>query len=240
MRAPETFIGLMLAFCATGAEAQTQRIGPPPTSERAPSGFTPLDVHRPPLSPAASPTQHTADSSVRSAVAEMPLAPSGPAPLPLKPRQEGARPAQANPAMPTMRGALGTVGGSLGIVLGVFLLVVICFRRFSPAASGSVPKEAVELLGRVTLSPKQYLQLIRLGNKLVLVALSPSGAASLAEVTDAQEVEQLTALCRRGGRGNSTAEFRQVLTQLAAEPAPSGFLGRATGTQATSQARGGR
>lgn len=98
-----------------------------------------------------------------------------------------------------------------------------------------MPKEAVESLGRASLTARQQIQLIRVGNKLLLVALSPTGVEPLTEITDATEVEHLLALCRRGQKGSSTEIFRQTLVQLADEPAPRGFVGIST-----TNSRGGR
>jgi flagellar protein FliO/FliZ len=147
------------------------------------------------------------------------------APLKLAPRSATTQPGLAKPATPAPASALGTVLGSLGIVLGLFFTFVWFSRRFAPTGSSQLPKEAVETLGRAPLSSKQQLQLLRVGNKLLLVAHSPAGVETLTEITDSAEVEQLTALCRRGQSGSSSAAFRQVLNQIAAEPAPGGFVG---------------
>jgi flagellar biogenesis protein FliO len=128
-----------------------------------------------------------------------------------------------------------TVGGSLCVVLGVFLVVVWCTKRFAPPGSSALPKEAIESLGRAPLTARQQMQLIRVGNKLLLVALTPAGVEPLTEVTDATEVEHLLGLCRRGQKGSSTEVFRQTLAQLAEEPAPRGFVGIST-----TNSRGGR
>jgi len=146
-------------------------------------------------------------------------------PLKLAPRSVEGRGGLARPVAPTASGALGTVAGSLGIVLGLFFVLAWFSRRFSPAGQTQLPKEAVETLGRTPFSSKQQLQLLRVGNKLLLVAHSPTGVETLTEITEAAEVEHLTALCRRGQSGTSTAAFRQVLNQIAAEPAPGGFVG---------------
>lgn len=146
-------------------------------------------------------------------------------PRKLAPRSSASQLGLTKPAAPTPGGAIGTVAGSLGIVLGVFFVIAWCSRRLAPAGSGQLPKEAVETLGRAPFSSKQQLRLLRVGSKLLLVADSPAGAATLTEITDAAEVEHLTALCRRGQPGSSSAAFRQVLNQIEAEPAPGGFLG---------------
>ncbi|MCI0358990.1 MAG: flagellar biosynthetic protein FliO, partial [Planctomycetaceae bacterium] len=120
---------------------------------------------------------------------------------------------------PTPTAAIGTVASSLAIVLGLFAALVWFSKRFAPAGAAALPKEAVELLGRTPLDGRQTMQLIRVGNRLLLVALSASGAATLTEITDPLEVEHLAGLCRRGKSGSATASFSAVLSQLASEPA---------------------
>lgn len=146
-------------------------------------------------------------------------------PLKLVPRSATTRQPVTKPAVPTPSGAIGTVAGSLGIVLGLFLVVAWCLRRFSSAGAALLPKEVVELLGRAPLAGRQQMQLVRIGNKLLLVALSPAGAETLTEITDATEVEHLTALSRRRNTSSSTAAFQQALAQLGNEPAQPGFIG---------------
>lgn len=136
----------------------------------------------------------------------------------LAPRSvESKRPLE-RPAAPTPTTAIGTVASSLAIVLGLFAALVWCTRRFAPAGSAELPKEAVELLGRAPLAGRQTMQLIRVGNRLLLVALSAGGAETLTEITDPVEVEHLAGLCRRGKPDSASASFGRVLSQLAAEP----------------------
>jgi len=155
--------------------------------------------------------------------------------LKLAPRSAVTRQPTSKPAAPTPSSALGTVAGSLGVVLGLFLVVAWCMRRFSPAGSALLPKEVVELLGRSPLAGRQQMQLVRIGNKLLLVALSPGGAETLTEITDATAVEHLTALSRRRQPNSSTAAFQQALANLGNEPAERGFIGSTRTAQ-----RGGR
>jgi flagellar biogenesis protein FliO len=81
------------------------------------------------------------------------------------------------------------------------------------------------VLGRVSLTSKQVAQLLKVGNKLVLVALTPGGAETLTEVTDPVEVDRLMGLCQQNDRHSTTQAFEQVFQSLSREPAPSGFLG---------------
>jgi flagellar protein FliO/FliZ len=118
---------------------------------------------------------------------------------------------------------------SLAIVLGLFVVLVWVSKRFAPAGTAPLPKEAIELLGRAPLAGRQTMQLIRVGNRLLLVALSASGAETLTEITDPVEVEHLAGLCRRGKGDSASASFNRVLSQLATEPASESPRPRARG-----------
>jgi flagellar biogenesis protein FliO len=170
--------------------------------------------------PGSADSQHP----VRTAIVHEPVLPAAaPAPLKLAPRSGASGQKLERPIAPTAEGAIGTVVGSLGIVLGLFLVLVWCSRKFAPAGAAQLPKEAVELLGRATLGPRQQMQLVRVGSKLLLVALTQAGEAqTLTEITDPHEVEHLAGLCRRGQSTSATSSFNQVLGQLAREPLTAG------------------
>ena len=123
--------------------------------------------------------------------------------------------------------SLTTALGGLAAVVALFLVCAWLFRRTGPQQPGVLPSEAFALLGVAPLAGRNVAHLIRLGNKLVLLAIAPDGVQTLAEVTDPAEVDRLSGLCVAGGLHGPTAEFQQVLAQLAKEPAR-GFLGRET------------
>jgi len=163
---------------------------------------------------------------VRLAAAEEPIGPvDGPAPLRLSPRSEEDAGKLSKPVAPTASGAIGTVVGSLAIVLGLFVVLAWCSRRLTPAGAAQLPKEVLELLGRAPLNSRQQVQLVRIGNKLLLVASTPTGTETLTEITDAAEVERLASLCRRGQPASASGSFTQVMSQLTREPAEGGFAG---------------
>lgn len=159
---------------------------------------------------------------------------SGPTSKPalrLAPRNVSPRQPLAKPLAPTPGAAIGTVAGSLGIVLGVFCVIAWCARRVNPGASSLLPKEAVEVLGRAPLAGRQQMQLVRVGHKLLLVAISPAGVVALTEISDPAEIEHLSGLCRRGASGSASAAFREALEQLSTEPAPRGFVAAGPATR---------
>lgn len=153
--------------------------------------------------------------ATESAAAGAPAA----SPRKLAPRDaKASRPREGSKA-PTPSAAVGTVVSSLAIVLGLFAGLVWFTKRFAPTGTGTLPKEAVELLGRAPLAGRQSMQLVRVGNRLLLVALSATGAQTLTEITDAVEVERLSALCQRRRPDSASASFSRVLGQLSSEPA---------------------
>lgn len=141
------------------------------------------------------------------------------APLPLAPPSDrNARSRDRGSATGGLR-AVSTTFTGLAIVLGLFLSVVWWLRRKLPAGPKQLPREVLEVLGKTTLGPRQELQLIRLGGKLVLLGASGTQTQSLAEITDSDEVERITTTCRQQPGVSVTASFREALTRLDASGA---------------------
>jgi flagellar biogenesis protein FliO len=123
------------------------------------------------------------------------------------------------------RGTIYRITGALAIVVGLFLVFAWLLRRGGKTAANTLPADVVSVLGRVPLAARQFADLLQVGNKLVLVASSPAGPATLTEVTDPIEVDRLVGLCRQADPHSTTKAFEQVFRQLARDPAPTGFLG---------------
>jgi len=152
------------------------------------------------------------DAARAAAPGPVPITPrSEPPSLPLKP-PDGASSSETGSSATA---SVVTMVASLGLVLGIFLLTAWGIRRAAPQAIQSLPKEAFEVLGRAPLAGRQHAHLLRLGNKLVLVSLTPAGAETLAEIIDPVEVDRVAGLCRENQSGSASAAFRQVLGQFA-------------------------
>jgi flagellar biogenesis protein FliO len=122
--------------------------------------------------------------------------------------------------------AVITAASSLALVLGIFLLVASGMRRLAPPGSGVLPTEAFEVLGRAPVASRQQVHLLRCGNKLILVSVTPAGAETLTEIADPIEVDRLAGLCRQAQPNSATAAFREVFGQFAAEGRRRGLFGR--------------
>ncbi len=121
-------------------------------------------------------------------------------------------------------GSLATVGGSLALVLGLFLIMAWILRRAVPGTVQALPGDVMDVLGRAPLTGRQQVHLVRIGNKLILVSVTPEGAETLTEITDAQEVDRLAGLCREAHPGSATNAFRHVFGQLARQRTESGAM----------------
>jgi flagellar biogenesis protein FliO len=133
------------------------------------------------------------------------------APMRLAPSTKSA--AESPPSAGGGAGSLVAVGGSLLLVVGLFLLVAWVFRRASPGATGLLPVEAFEVLGRAWLANRQQVQLIRCGSKLILVTVGSSGVAPLTEITDTAEVERIASLCRHSRPAGASA-IRRIFQKM--------------------------
>lgn len=96
--------------------------------------------------------------------------------------------------------------GALGIVLAVIGAAVWCVRRWMPTFGGA-GCAVLNVVGRAGLSPKHSVALVSLGRRFVLVGLSGDRMTRICEVSDPQEVAELT---RRLGQSGSTG--KPVLT----------------------------
>lgn len=144
------------------------------------------------------------------------------------PRQTGQ---QNAPTEGLSRGPYNMAGRSLlqtGIALLVVLaLLFICVwfvKRAAPRALQALPKESIEVLGNAPLHGKQHLKLIRVGNRLLLLAVSDQHSQTLAEVSDPAEVQQLLEMCQAERATSARKSFESILQEGQRE-STLGFLG---------------
>lgn len=179
----------------------------------------------------------TFDSSVQQALHQAPATrPAADAPRHLAPPSAGAAlipniSPQAPASRPTLDFGLpwesvATTLSALAIVIGSILICSWLVRRGNRKNASALPRDVVSVLGRVPLAARHVAQLIRVGNKLVLISLTPAGAETLTEVSDPAEVDRLVGLCQQADPHSTTKAFEQVFKQLSLEPASPGFLGK--------------
>ena len=104
-----------------------------------------------------------------------------------------------------------TMIGSLAIVVGLFLLLTWVLRRGMPKQTPLLPQGILEVLGRAPLVGRQQVHLVRLGNKLLLIAVTPGGIETLTEVTDPAEIDRLAGICQQANPYSASKSFNQLL-----------------------------
>jgi flagellar biogenesis protein FliO len=129
----------------------------------------------------------------------------------LSKRKSARTPKASSPIM-----AVATSFAALIFVVGIFMLIAWFMKRGVSRGMQALPTEVFEILGRSTLGTQQTIQLVRVGNKLLLVASSADGATTLTEIVDTAEVERLSALCMTGSETSTTQEFHETFEELAA------------------------
>jgi flagellar biogenesis protein FliO len=121
--------------------------------------------------------------------------------------------------------SVSTLLGSLAIVVGLFLLVAWLVRASLPKGPATLPREAVEMLGRTLLTGRQYVHLIRCGNKMLLVSVTAGGAETLTEISDPVEVDRLAGICYATRPQSASVNFKQLLQNFGTERPPAARRG---------------
>lgn len=134
------------------------------------------------------------------------------------------------------RGSTASTVAALAVVTGLLLLAMWGLKRSLPASMQLLPADAARVVGRMHITGKQFAHLVKLGDKLVLISITPAGVDTLTEISEPDQVMRLLALCASDSGHSLKRDFDHILKQISAEPAHPGFLGQDT---LASAARGG-
>ena len=104
---------------------------------------------------------------------------------------------------------------SLAIVLCLFFIIAWLFRRTQPNSMAKLPSEVVQVMGRTAMAPRQQVNVLRFGSKMLLVSHQPGQTQTLGEITDPEEVQRLAGLCEANQPNSISHSFRDVLRQVA-------------------------
>lgn len=93
-------------------------------------------------------------------------------------------------------GGFGSILVALGFVIVLMLGVAKVVQRRNPFAVTGVPREAIDVLGRRTVDPRNSIYIVRVGPKILLLGNSANGLTTLSEIDDPIEVAALSNQCR--------------------------------------------
>ena len=157
--------------------------------------------------PEGSENRHNVDSSSFVSVpAQQTAAPAARTVTPLK-RVSGL-PSDNDDGSTTAKTGSSSAGAFLAALVVVLLFVLGLAKLFlkrSPYSISGLPADAVDVLGRRAVDPRNSVYMIKVGSRLILMGSSPNGLSSLAEVTDPIEVASLTNVCAAASQSGPDA-----------------------------------
>jgi flagellar biogenesis protein FliO len=93
-------------------------------------------------------------------------------------------------------GNFGSILIALGFVVVLMLGIAKVIQRRNPFAVTGVPREAIDVLGRRTVDPRNSIYIVRVGPKILLLGSSANGLTALSEIEDPIEVASMANVCR--------------------------------------------
>ena len=83
------------------------------------------------------------------------------------------------------------------LVVGLLFVLGLAklFLKRSPYAISGLPREAIDVLGRRVVDPRNSVYIVKVGSRMIVLGSSPGGLTSLADITDPIEVASLANIC---------------------------------------------
>ncbi|MAX25502.1 MAG: hypothetical protein CMJ19_13460 [Phycisphaeraceae bacterium] len=113
---------------------------------------------------------------------------------------------------------------ALGVVIGLIFAMRMGMNKLSGRPVMGGRSGIVEVLSRTSLSPRNQVMLLRLGQRIIVVSEGPAGVRTLANVDDPDEVAGLLTSISASKPGSISQSFNQLLNRADTEmDNPSGF-----------------
>jgi len=96
------------------------------------------------------------------------------------------------------------------VVLGLIFIAALAVRKLMPRGMRGSGISAINILARQHLSNKQSLCLVQVGRRVVLVGITGEQMSALSEITDREELGELTAKLARSAPSSFSATLEKV------------------------------
>jgi flagellar biogenesis protein FliO len=127
----------------------------------------------------------------------------------------------------------------LVLVLGGIALLFWAARRYLPGMRRMTGSRAVTVLARTYLSPRQSINVVRLGRRILVVGQSADALSALGSISDPEEVSEIVGLCESAGESSSVSSFRKIFQRMDGEfAADNSAGGQDIGQEDLSRVRG--
>lgn len=137
------------------------------------------------------------------------------------PLRRGSQPGSRSSESSRVSESIWNTAIVLGVICGGLVAVSIGLRRRRRSSGGRLPVEAVEVLGRTAIDGRHAISLVRCGSRVLVLSVDATeGLSTLSEISDPDEVNLLTDLCRlpEGGVAAALGRLGQAVDSI--EPAP--------------------
>ncbi|GEM_PF-3517967 len=113
---------------------------------------------------------------------------------------------------------------ALGVVIGLIIAMRLILNKISGRAVLGGRTGVVEVLSRTSISPRNQVMLLRLGQRIIVVSEGPNGVRTLANLDDPNEVAGLLTHINSSKPGSITQSFNQQLSRADTQmDDPAGF-----------------
>src|SRR4030095_4081859 len=106
---------------------------------------------------------------------------------------------------------------ALGIVMGAIFVARWGFKEMSPVPAAARNSQAIRILSRNVIGPKQQLMLVQIGKRLVLVGNSSDSMNALAQIVDDDEVAALLGQLQSETSTSSVSAFPSLFRKAGNE-----------------------
>jgi flagellar biogenesis protein FliO len=144
-----------------------------------------------------------------------------PTPSASLPLRRGSQPGSRSSASSHISESIWNTVIVLGVICAGLVAVSIGLRRRRRSSGGRLPVEAVEVLGRTAIDGRHAISLVRCGSRVLVLSVDATeGLTTLAEISDPDEVNLLTDLCRlpEGGVAAALGRLGQAVDSIEAAP----------------------
>lgn len=171
-----------------------------PSAAKAPDSATPAaKPAEPAATTSANPIPQSAEARER-----LPLGRSAAA---------DAKSSSGSPTSPGLHWIFTTLA-ALGAVVGLILLLRAAMLRLAGRNFAVAGNPLAEVLGRVSVGPKQTLVFIKAGRRVLLVGQTAQGLNTLADIDDPEEVASILQAAATGRSASITRGFNQILAKF--------------------------
>ena len=101
----------------------------------------------------------------------------------------------------------------VGVVIVFIYAAAYVIRRYVPSARNMFGSGVIKIVGRTYISSKQYLLLVKVGSRVVMVGVTGGAMSALAEISDPDEAKRITDEVAAQSGHSIAGSFKKMLNQ---------------------------